>query len=334
MVDLYHIPHDDGKEYRLKKFVEYQHKVPAIHPITLMKYISRRNLTKDDLVRMAYINSMTYCEISTIYVFEEINGKFYDKNYIKDFWESNKDKIIFNSARKWVRRKDIFCRLVNDFNAIFGRQPYEKIKRICKYTPEQNYTLIKKYLSHIKDCGRFAQDLVLEMLLKYSKAGLIGVGLKEPFELDWNKDANMTSGLLNIIYEDEKANEFDKTGKIDKQTEMKLYKELLVIQSEIKREYPEQDNSLQSFMTKICSFRNLFKNQRYGGYHHDRQLENIYKYKENYPEKKALWDELLHDRAELFDKKLLGELNGWNGIRKEMKKIWRTKGLTGVEGIE
>ena len=334
MVDLYNIPHDDGKTYRLKKFVEYQHKVPAIHPITLMRYTEKRDLTKDDLVRMAYINSMTYCEISTIYVFEELNKDFYNKQIVSSFWEANKDKIIFNSARKWVRRKNMFCRLVNDFNAIFGREPYAKLLRICKYTPEQNYALIKKYLGNIKDCGRFAQDLFLEMLLKYSKAGIIDIKLTEPFELDWSKDANMTSGLLNIIYEDEMANEFDKTEKIDKQTQARLYDELLVIQDEIKKEYPEQDNSLQSFMTKICSFRNLFKNQRYGGYHHDRQLENINKYRENYPEKKELWDELLEDRKVLFDKKLLGELNGWSGIRKEMKKIWRTKGLTGVEGIE
>ena len=334
MSDCYNIPNDNGIDYRLKKFVEYQHKVPAIHPITIMAYIKKRQLTKDDLVRIAYINSITYCEVSTLYIFEELNQYFYDKKVVQEFWKQNKGKIIFNSARKWVMHKDMFCRLIFDFNAIFGQEPYKRLQRICKYTDTQNYDLLKRYLSQIKDCGRFAQDLFMEMLLFYYKAGLIDINLCEPFELDWNKDANMTSGLLNIIYEDEKADEFDKTGKIDYETAQELYKALLKIQAEIKKKYPEQDNSLQSFMTKICSFRNLFKASRYGGYHHDRQLENIRKYQQSHPEKLDLWQEILADRKSLFSEKLLGEIGGWNGIQKQKKRLWIDKGLTGVEEYE
>lgn len=334
MIDLYNIPNDDDKNYRMDKFVEYQHKVPAIHPITLMKYIKDKELSKNDLIRLAYIQSITYCEITTILVFEDLNEHFYDKDYIQKYWEANKDKLIFNSARKWVRRKDMFCRLINDFNSIFGVNPYEKLITMCKYGEEKNYKIIKIFLSQIKDCGRFAQDLFLEMMLMYYKHGLIEIRLKEPFVLDWKKDANMTSGLLNIIYEDEKANEFDKNGTIDKQTQKQLYCALIKIQNKIKEKYPKQDNSLQSFMTKICSFRNLFKATRYGGYHHDRQLENIIKYKQTYPEKEPILNKLLNDRLLLFDHKLLGELNGWNGVRKDMKKLWLKTGKTGVEEID
>ena len=333
MSDLYNIPNDDGKYFRLNKFVEYQHKVPAIHPITIMKYFEETSLSKDDLVRIAYLQSITYCEITTIFLYEILKNNFYNKQFIQDFWNKNKSKLIFNSARKWVYNKDMFCRLINDFNSIFGLNPYEKIKRICKYDKFKNYSIIKKYLSYIKDCGRFAQDLFLEMMLKFYKNKLIDIELEEPLVLDWNKDANMTSGLFNIMYEDELANEFDKKNKVNKQQEIMLYNCLLGVQDKIKNTYPEQDFSLQSFMTKICSFRNLFKNQRYGGYHHDRQLENILKYKEVYPDYNFIWDKILSDRAILFDHKLLGELNNWKGIRKEMKKIWINKGLTGVEDI-
>lgn len=40
-MDLYNIPNDDGKRYRLKKFVEYQHEVPSIHYRVLGEYIKK-----------------------------------------------------------------------------------------------------------------------------------------------------------------------------------------------------------------------------------------------------------------------------------------------------
>ena len=36
-------------------------------------------------------------------------------------------------------------------------------------------------------------------------------------------------------------------------------------------------------------------------------------------------------RKFMFDKRFLGEYHTWNGIRKERKKLWIQKGLTGVE---
>ena len=85
------------------------------------------------------------------------------------------------------------------------------------------------------------------------------------------------------------------------------------------------------FIGKICSFRNLFKNARYGGFHHDRQLQVIKEYEKVLPEYEYLWKECYDLRKTMFDKRFLGELNGWNGIRKERKKLWLTTGLTGAE---
>ena len=84
-------------------------------------------------------------------------------------------------------------------------------------------------------------------------------------------------------------------------------------------------------MGKICSFRNLFKASRYGGFHHDRELGVLREYEKTLPQYEDLWDRVFRLRRAMFDERFLGELHNWNGIRKERKKLWLEKGLTGVE---
>ena len=158
-----------------------------------------------------------------------------------------------------------------------------------------------------------------------------GLYVKEPLTLDWKNCANLTSGIFNIFYEDERANEFDKTGQITRADKVELTGDLRIIQKAIGETYPEQDNDITMFIGKICSFRNLFKAARYGGFHHDRELGVIRQYEADFPEYCSLWQKCYDLRKEIFPNHLLGELHGWAGIRKERKKLWLEKGLTGVE---
>ena len=54
MSDIYHIPNDDGKYYRLEKFVEYQHEVPSIHYRFLGEYIKKHRFAEDGLEKRQY----------------------------------------------------------------------------------------------------------------------------------------------------------------------------------------------------------------------------------------------------------------------------------------
>ena len=248
MIDLYNIPNDNHKDFRLKKFVEYQHEVPSIHYRFLGQFIKLFNLSKDDVIWLAWLLSVTYNEITCVFLYSII-----------------KDKL---SA-------DFFLELI----------------------------------VHLKD--------------------YLGIDIKCPLILDWKNCANLTSGIYNIFYEDKKANDFDKYGKIE--DEKFLYQGLLTIQKQIQKTYPQQNSEIPQFIGKICSFRNLFKNARYAGFHHDRQLEWILTYKKQYPQFNNLWNVCFDIRKQIFDKRFLGELNGWKGIRKERKKYWLKYGLTGAE---
>ena len=324
MSDLYHIPNDDGKTYRLKKFVEYQHEVPSIHYRFLGQYIKNNKLSKDDAVFMCWLMSMTYNEITCILLFNKLK----DSNYC-DVWNSCGKNLLFGSARKHVKLNGRFIRLMSCWYDSFGKKPYQYIKNLEQGNPTKTYKMIQSELRRIPEVGRFASDLFLEMLV-YLK-GYIGINASEPPDIDWDNCANLSSGIYNIFYEDEKANEFDKNKKTTEKERVYLSLKIQQIQREIKAVYPEQDAEISMFIGKICSFRNLFKNARYGGYHHDRQLEWLKKYELLFPEHRKLWDELYGLRKDIFPVRFLGEINGWDGIRKERKKLWLSTGKTGVE---
>lgn len=324
MSDLYHIPGDYGKDFRLKKFVEYQHEVPSIHYRFLGEYIKRHNMTRDETVNMCYLMSVTYNELTCIVLFEMLKECTPD-----EIWEKYKADLSFGSARKYAKNNDQFVQLIEDWKVETKNAPYEWLLSQILPSEEQTCINIQRAIQNINNVGRFAADLFIEMVV-YMKESL-NIRVKEPLKIDWKNCANLTSGIYNIFYEDERANLFDKTKKVSKQDILYLSSKLRVIQKEIQREYPEQDSEVSMFIGKICSFRNLFKNARYGGFHHDRQLGVLKTYEKTFPGYKDIWEECYIIRKDIFPDRFLGELHGWDGIRKERKKIWLTTGKTGVE---
>lgn len=324
MKDLYNIPNDDGKEYRLKKFVEYQHEVPSIHYRYLGEWIKRKKYEANKAINLSWLLAITYNEITTILVDELLKKKSF-----KEIWEENKGQLQFGSAKKYAKNNDQFLGLIKDFSIETGGSPISWLNNCQRGDGQQTYREIQKNLLGIKNCGRFSSDLFLETII-YLK-DYLKINVEEPTSIDWKNCANLTSGIFNIFYEDEKANEYDKTKKLSKQDELYLTGKLEEIQKRIIETYPEQDAEISLFIGKICSFRNLFKNARYGGFHHDRQLGVIKFYEKEFPQYDYLWEECYELRKSMFDERFLGELHNWEGIRKERKKLWLKTGKTGAE---
>lgn len=330
-MDLYNIPGDNGKDWRLKKFVEYQHEVPSIHYRVLGEYIKKYVSDKDRAVMMCWYMSCTYNEITCVLLdslirFEDITKKNY-KEYFDMFWKCWKDTLDFGSSRKYAKSMDWFPTLMCEFTKTTKKKPYKWLKTFG--AGEDGYRQLFKALEKIPFVGRFAAELFMESVLYLND--YFDTDFVEPSKLDWKRCSNLTSGLLNIFYMDEEANYFDKTGKLPVDEDL-LTEKLKQVQNAIFCVYPEQKgDGINLFVGKICSFRNLFKNSRYGGFHHDRELGVLLKYKEDLFEYEHLWSRLFELRKEMFHERFLGELNDWSGIRKERKKLFLTQGKTGVE---
>jgi hypothetical protein len=322
------IPNDKGrgKNWRLNKFVEYQHYAPAVDPLTYCEYAKRKKLTLDNCIRLAWYHSLTYCEVTAAFLLEQHKAIEKDPD---TFWAVHKPTLIFGSARRYVQSMNWFVPLVNVFNSITDGRPYEwLVETAGQGRPLDKFNEISEELASWKFMGRFSVDLFTEALIAMNRHGLIPLKI-EAAGYDWKKSSNLTSGLLNIFYMDEEADDFDKTGKLPVDTGV-LDDYLGVVLEAVHWEYPDQDVDDVTVINKICSFRNLFKASRYGGFHHDRQQGNLILYKQRYPEY-PLWKEMYKIRAAIFPEHMLGEKMGWKGIRTSRKKLWLEQGRTGVE---
>jgi hypothetical protein len=319
------IPNDTGHPYRLNKFVEYQHRVPPINPITVCEFARRHSFDPDDCVSLAWLVSCTYCDVTSIFLSQALDWRKETPDSVAAFWMHRKPELLFGSARKYAKNLDWFPILVNKFIELTQRQPHAWLLK------QGDYAQVGKAVGAVPFTGRFSIDLFLEMLVHLGQRGMIGVQLAEPEALDWKNCANLTSGMFNIFYRDEEADDFDKHGKVSPEQVEFLEAKVREVKSAIEAAYPGQAARIPVFVPKICSFRNLFKATRYGGFHHDRQLEQLRHYQAVLPGSDTLWNEIYEIRKDLFSPALLGELGGWTGIRKERKKLWTTQGLTGVE---
>lgn len=326
MGDLYHIPHDDGETYRLRKFVEYQHEVPSIHYRFMGEWIKAHGYDLSRALDMCWYMSVTYNEITCILLDQMIEV---EKMKPDELWKWYKPVLDFGSARKYAKNNDWFVPLMQGWEEMTPRGGLEWLLSHRKSSPVETYASIQKQLRGLKFVGRFATDLFMESVCYLQD--YLGVSMKEPLVLDWKNCANLTSGIFNIFYEDEKANAYDKTGTLNKEDIPYLTEKLEVIQQAIRDTYPEQDADITMFIGKICSFRNLFKNARYGGFHHDRELGVIHAYEASLPQYYGIYKECYELRKKIFPDRFLGELHGWTGIRKERKKMWLKTGLTGAE---
>ena len=333
-MDLYNIPHDNGVDFRLNKFVEYQHKVPPIGPTTYMAYAKSNKLTPNDCIVLAWYFSMTYCEITSIFMLNTLFSGI-TKHEAKNYWKNNKPYLQFVSARRYVKNMDWFIPLLGKFTVATKGYPFEWLSRISQAnTPEDSYNQVYRELVSWKYMGRFSVELFTDAIVRMSREGMlkglsfIGTGF------EWKRGSNITSGMLNMFYMDKEADTYDKTTMLSSKSIEALNQNIKIVQREVKKAYPEQDTSISVITPKMCSWRNLFKGSRYGGYHHDRQLEQLIGYEKSYyNDENALYlfQELYELRKTIFDPVLLGELGGWTGIRKERKKLWITEGVTGVE---
>lgn len=204
MSDIYNIPGDDHKTYRLKKFVEYQHEAASINERFLGEWIKKYNVDKDRAVNMCWLMLVTYNELTCILLDELIRQ--YGAELV---WERYKPLLNFGSARKYAKNNDQFVGLMNDWRALTDNCPFKWLIRQIKPSEVESCKFIQSTIERVPNVGRFASDLFLEAIVYIRD--YLGVGIKFPETKDWKNCANLTSGIYNIFYEDERANLFDKT---------------------------------------------------------------------------------------------------------------------------
>lgn len=329
------IPNDQGNDWRLKKFVEYQHFVPPVQYEIFKSYTSNHSLSPNDQVYLSWLMSNTYQEVTSLILLEEVPyGDEFGRRF-DEWYKSNKSHTIIGSSKKHMAYMSRLENTMYDYERTFGNNPAEFVMDYLSNTedPVERSKTIKNRISKIKNMGRFAQDYFVETLHLLQKQGYNSFNFGDEMTVDYYNGSNLTSALFNINYMDDLADRYDagEMGNKELSGYSSLFDETIkTIDNTILETYGERVEST-FFVTKLCSFRNLFKNSRYGGFHHDRQLGYIRRYQKTQPSKETLLNEILDIRSSKFKHSLLGETNGWDDVRSERKRIWTEHGFTGVE---
>lgn len=180
---------------------------------------------------------------------------------------------------------------------------------------------LKKWLPVVEKWqyfGRFSAYLYLETISQLLQREVINA------EMEWENGATATSGLMNLYCFDEEADSFDKERVLPDTLNKKILQEMIdPVLCDIKA--AGGNDNITMVETSLCAYRKFFKGSRYNGYYLDRMLEEIYTMASDFPQISNELIEMIEIRKHCFGYKYLGEIGGWEGVRKECKKLYKER---------
>lgn len=279
----------------------------------ILNYIADRfELNSEQRYWIAFLYGTNYCAPTTYYIYNEFpDYENVSMERMNRWWRDNKEKTFFQTDRSKVKNFDAFPKIVKSYIDLMGKS---QKKTICK---SESYEDLYKLASKIYYFGRFS-------IFNYTQAlwELTGTRFLPTF-FDLKDAESCRNGLcyvfnkLHFVKQKNKEINFPELqANLDK---------LLVDLKKIFRKIPV---NIWNVETALCAYKKLYWGTRYLGYYIDRQQEEIetlqYRVTEGVD-----WQPLWDFRKEFFDKTLLGELNGWQGIRKDNMNIFRGRRVFG-----
>ena len=287
---------------RIADYVDFHNRSFRSDDVTLVlkKYCEMKRYGIVDLERACAFYSLTYSVASTVVLMQKIDELINDPD---GFWIRNKNKLVFQSDRKYVKMNDTFIGSCLDL--------FEK--NVFGYLYSQDVIDVEKsvkYIEGVKYFGRVSAFLLIETYCCLFDKKCCNN------KLDWKNGSTVTSGILNVLGRDYEAEIWDREHnlKIDCDELDRVANKLLELVS--------FDKELPILESNLCAYRKLFKQSRYLGYYSDRCLEEIYKVFQYYPEYEEEKRLIFLAREQSVDSEFLGEKNGWSGIRPWLKKFY------------
>lgn len=291
---------------RMEEFCAYHRDGDGeCNAILLKEYADAHGLTAKDRFDLAYFFSITYCcESGIILLGNRVNLNAAEL----------KADMIFQSDRKYVKMRDNFIRLTDQWKR--GLRSYDTGRWF-----KDGVLQLERAIKDVEKWymfGRFSAFLFLETYATLMNAPVTNT------TIDWEHGDTATSGLLNLFGHDEFATDFDRKGVLQVPVD-KMDGYLRKTAENVK--LSGGDPNTTKIETSLCAYRKFYKGTRYNGYYLDRMLEELVWYQRERPSYIRLTEELFNIRKTVFDGDLLGELHGWDGIRKENKKLYMLYGI-------
>lgn len=312
---MYPVSSNEERWRLLKQYIRHGYMDTDTH--LLGRYAEAMNYPLPRKISLSFLYSTCY-NVPTAVLLDQLLGPIsaWSQKSLCDVWDKYKHSLIFQTDRKWVKITNQFVGLCIDF--------LEQMYPFSRYIKPHIHSFDDMYdaFSQLKNQGRVSTYIFID--------GLIATGVMKPCmprKFDWNNGQTCTEGMLHAIGMDDAVKEFDK-GK------HKLKPEILTVLDEYLsrlvlelREEGLEEDCVCDYESNLCAYRKYFKGTMYKGYYLDRQLEELRKLQKQLPEWGNLWEYLFQLRKEVYPGDMLGEIGGWQGIRKGLMKNFLQEGV-------
>ena len=303
----------------LKQYIRHGYMDTDTH--LLGEYAEVRCLSVPSKISLSFLYSTCY-NVPTACFLHDLLGpiKHWNRNQLQDYWDEYKQGMIFQTDRKWVKIANQFVDLCMDFRS--KMYPYRD--GIAPHI--HSFDAMYDAFCQLNNQGRVSAYIFID--------GLIATGVMKPCmpkEFDWNNGQTCTEGMLHALNVDDMVEHFNKgKHKLPRDITTYLNAELARLIYELRAE-GLPDDYVCDYESNLCAYRKYFKGTMYLGYYLDRQLEELRKVQESLPDWYNLWEDLFAMRKSVYPAELLGEIGGWNGIRKDKMKQFLQEGVMDVD---
>lgn len=279
---------------------------------TLRAYARMKNLSKQDCFDLAYFYATTYCCVSAIFL---LQNREQIRRSPSRFAIEHKGKLIFQSDRKYVRRRNTFQNMLEDWKQNLQGEQSRFDEETSANSGIINTTDALSIVQKWQFFGRFSAYLFVE-----TYCDILNLRATRAVGLTYEGDSMTFAGGACYVYaKDAEAQYIQKEHKLPFTTEQ-FERMLRGIQQQVRAN--GGDDSLVKLETSLCAYEKFFKGTRYNGFYADRMLGEITEMRKE-PEMSEICADVLKARKAAIAQRYLGELHGWNGIRKDLKKEYQ-----------
>ena len=255
--------------------------------IICLKYLADRyELNIEQRYWIAFLYGTCYSAVTTFYMYNEFpDYECINIPRIKDWWNKNKHRTIFQTDRLRIKSNNQFVDSVISY------------KKLCRnnqqlYFKSKSWQEIYKKILRIKYFGRFSLFNYLDVL-----NAITDVNLK-PTYLNMAEAESCRNGVAYAIERLDLMNHHSKR-KLNQKEMLYLHNNFLLI-------LKNNSGNIFQIETTLCAYKKYKLGKRYVGYYIERMRQEIEKIQKLVPEG-VYWNVLWEFRKETFNKKYLKE---------------------------
>lgn len=231
-----------------------------------MLYLADRfELNVEQRFWLAFLYAASYCAPTAWYTFNEFpDYAFVDLGRMERWWNANREKLYFQTDRRWTRSRNQFVGQVASYRAVVGGSQEERFWSFRSGDPATTYNNAYEHMRHVAQFGQFSMFLYLEAV-----HALTGFPM-EPPSLSLREAQSSCNGLCYALGLDDLLRGHD-YGQATLPTA--AYPALDEALSEVQA--LTGGDSLWPIETSLCAYKKVHRGKRYLGYYIDRQHDEI-----------------------------------------------------------